>query len=53
MVSNGSGEVGALKLTNEIMTIVTRVPDIVKSLTGIDIAKVTLFRIILSYSADM
>ncbi|KAL0270866.1 UNVERIFIED_CONTAM: hypothetical protein PYX00_008139 [Menopon gallinae] len=39
MVSSGSGEVGAMKLTNEIMTIVTRVPDLVKSLTGIDIAK--------------
>ncbi|KAI5730285.1 hypothetical protein M8J76_012030 [Diaphorina citri] len=39
MVSSGSGELGAAKLTGEILTIVARVPEMVKSLTGVDILK--------------
>lgn len=39
MVSCGNGELGAAKLTGEILTIVARVPEMVKSLTGVDILK--------------
>lgn len=40
MVSSGNGAVGAEKLTEEVFSIVQRVPELVKSLTGVDIAKV-------------
>lgn len=40
MVSSGQGEIGAAKLTGEVLNIVTRVPDLVKTLTGVDIIKV-------------
>lgn len=40
MVSCGGAEVGAAKLTGEVMTIVQRVPEVVRALTGIDISKV-------------
>ncbi|KAK2583390.1 hypothetical protein KPH14_009378 [Odynerus spinipes] len=39
MVSSGNGTVGAEKLTEEVFNIVTRVPDLVKNLTGVDITK--------------
>jgi flotillin len=39
MVSTGSGEVGAAKLTGEVLEIVNKVPQLVKTLTGVDIAK--------------
>ncbi|XP_063984268.1 flotillin-1 isoform X2 [Diachasmimorpha longicaudata] len=39
MVSSGNGSVGAEKLTEEVLNIVTRVPELVKNLTGVDIAK--------------
>ncbi|XP_050308375.1 flotillin-1 [Anthonomus grandis grandis] len=39
MVSTGNGEVGAAKLTGEVLDIVTRVPALVKNMTGVDIAK--------------
>ncbi|XP_060520428.1 flotillin-1 [Cylas formicarius] len=39
MVSTGNGEVGAAKLTGEVLDIVTRVPLLVKNLTGVDISK--------------
>lgn len=42
MVSNGKGEIGASKLTGEILDIVARLPKAVESLTGIDISKVRL-----------
>lgn len=41
MVSSGSGDIGAAKLTGEVLTIVTKVPDLVKSITGVDILKVS------------
>lgn len=41
MVSSGSGEIGAAKLADEVLAIATKVPDLVKTMTGIDIAKVT------------
>lgn len=40
MVSSGNGSIGADKLTEEVLSIVARVPDLVKTLTGVDIAKV-------------
>lgn len=42
MVSSGNGQVGAEKLTEEVLNIVTRVPELVKSMTGVDVAKVCL-----------
>nr|XP_012228258.1 PREDICTED: flotillin-1 isoform X1 [Linepithema humile] len=39
MVSSGNGTIGADKLTEEVFSIVQRVPELVKSLTGVDIAK--------------
>lgn len=40
MISTGTGEVGAAKLTGEVLSIVSKVPEIVKNLTGVDIVKV-------------
>jgi len=37
MVSDGSGEIGAARLTSEVLTIMTSVPAMVKNLTGVDI----------------
>ncbi|VEN34405.1 unnamed protein product [Callosobruchus maculatus] len=39
MVSSGNGEVGAAKLTGEVLDIVNRVPLLVKSMTGVDISR--------------
>lgn len=39
MVSSGDGEVGAAKLTGEVLDIMAKVPNLVKNLTGIDMAK--------------
>lgn len=39
MISNGKSDVGAAKLTGEVMDIVTRVPEMVHKMTGIDVAK--------------
>ncbi|KAH8253924.1 hypothetical protein KR032_007679 [Drosophila birchii] len=40
MVSSGQGEIGAAKLTGEILQIVNKVPELVKNITGVDIARV-------------
>ena len=40
MVSSGDGEIGAAKLTGEVLEIMAKVPSLVKSLTGIDMAQV-------------
>lgn len=40
MVSSGDGEIGASKLTGEVLDIMSKVPTLVKSLTGIDMAQV-------------
>lgn len=37
MVSSGGGEVGAAKLTGEVLSIVSRIPEMVKQMTNIDI----------------
>ncbi|ENN73389.1 flotillin-1 isoform X4 [Dendroctonus ponderosae] len=39
MISTGNGEVGASKLTGEVLDIVNKVPELVKAMTGVDIAK--------------
>lgn len=39
MVSSGTGEVGASKLASEVLDIVSKVPLVVKQLTGVDIAR--------------
>ncbi|XP_045108945.1 flotillin-1-like isoform X2 [Portunus trituberculatus] len=41
MVSSGDSEIGAAKLTGEVMDIITRVPAMVKTMTGVDVAKVS------------
>ncbi|XP_064616647.1 flotillin-1-like isoform X2 [Liolophura sinensis] len=37
MVSSGKGDVGALKLTGEVMAIMEKLPKVVEGLTGVDI----------------
>jgi len=39
MVSSGKGDIGAAKITGEIMTIMERLPRVVESLSGVDITK--------------
>ncbi|EDW74501.1 uncharacterized protein Dwil_GK21951, isoform A [Drosophila willistoni] len=39
MVSSGQGDVGAAKLTGEVLQIVNKVPELVKNITGVDIAR--------------
>lgn len=40
MVSSGGSEVGAAKLAGEVLDIMTRLPNAVEKLTGIDISQV-------------
>lgn len=35
-----NGETGAAKLTGEVLEIMTKMPELVKSLTGVDVSKV-------------
>lgn len=42
MVSSGGSEVGAAKLAGEVLDIMTRLPNTVEKLTGIDISQVHL-----------
>lgn len=37
MVASGDGDVGAVKLTNEVIQIVNKVPEMVTILTGVKI----------------
>ncbi|CAO1356562.1 unnamed protein product [Diamesa serratosioi] len=39
MVSSGGGEIGAAKLTSEILAIIDKVPELAKSMTGVDIKR--------------
>ncbi|KAL7735991.1 hypothetical protein ACLKA6_002415 [Drosophila palustris] len=39
MVSSGQGDIGAAKLTGEVLSIVNKVPELVKNITGVDIAR--------------
>ncbi|XP_065201446.1 flotillin-1-like [Planococcus citri] len=40
MIASGNGDIGAARLTGEIISIVTKVPEMVKTLTGVDVMKV-------------
>lgn len=39
MVSDSTGEIGAAKITKEVMDIMASVPDVINKMTGVDIAK--------------
>ena len=39
MVSDGSGEIGASKLTREILSVMEAVPEVVDRMTGVNITK--------------
>lgn len=39
MVSSGKGDVGAAKLTGEVMQIMERLPQVIQGMTGVDISK--------------
>ena len=41
MVSTGKGEVGASKLTGEVMDVMKKMPEMVQGITGVDISKVS------------
>ena len=40
MVSIGKGDIGAAKLTTEVLDVVERIPNVVEGLTGVNITKV-------------
>ena len=40
MVSSGSSDVGASKITQELLDIVIKMPEAMEKLTGVDITKV-------------
>jgi flotillin len=37
MISDGSGEIGTAKLTSEVLSIISSVPQVFKNMTGVDI----------------
>ena len=41
MLASGEGEVGLRRLTGEVLDIMTRVPDMVNKMTGVDITNVS------------
>jgi len=44
MVSTGGSEVGASKLTGEVLDIITKLPKAVKDLSGVDIVRTQKIR---------
>lgn len=40
MISSGNGEVGAAKLTGEVLSIMEKLPTVVQNMTGVDIRQV-------------
>ena len=42
MVSTGKGDVGAAKLTGEVLDVVEKMPLLVQNMTGVDISKVSI-----------
>jgi flotillin len=46
-----NGETGAAKLTGEVLEIMTKMPEFVKSLTGVDVSKVYYISNIYKYEA--
>ena len=51
MVSSGKGEVGAAKLTSEVLDVVEKLPLLVQHMTGVDISKVS--RVTGSYRGEV
>lgn len=43
MVSMGKGDVGASKLTTEVLNVMEHIPKVVEGLTGVNITKVCFF----------
>ena len=41
MVSDGSGEVGAARITGEVLDIMVKVPTMVNKMTGVDVTNVS------------
>ena len=50
MVSNGKCDLGASKITGEILEIVANLPKSVEALTGIDISKVRIYSTYTQYA---
>ena len=42
MVSDGSGEVGAARITGEVLDIMVKVPTMVNKMTGVDVTNVSM-----------
>ena len=42
MVSDGSGEVGAARITGEVLDIMVKVPTMVNKMTGVDVTNVRI-----------
>lgn len=42
MVSGGKSDIGASKLTGEVLDIITKVPHVVTKLTGVNITNVSM-----------
>ena len=40
MVADANGEIGAARITDEVLSIMTKVPEVVNSMTGVDIKKI-------------
>ena len=43
MISSGKGDVGAAKLTTEVLDIMEKLPKVVEDLTGVDVTKVRTY----------
>lgn len=43
MVSSGGSEIGAAKLTGEVLDIMTRLPETIEKLTGVSISQVNIW----------
>ena len=42
MVSSGKGDVGASKLTGEVLQVMEKLPEVIEGMTGVNISKVGL-----------
>lgn len=51
MVSSGDGQVGAAKLSGEVLDMMTRIPEALERLTGVSISQVTHSRVRIRYRA--
>lgn len=40
MISSGQGDIGAARLTGEVIDIVTKVPEMIKTITGVNVMKI-------------